>query len=96
MKNLLIAILALSLFGCAGAQTKLENAKNKIDIAKDKADCAYVVLLPHADLLEEGVIVQALKGLDVVEALVLAGVVQADAEKVMEGLKACKLEEVVK
>jgi hypothetical protein len=96
MKSLLISILALSLFACAGAQTKIEAAKAKVDIAKDKADCAYAVLLPHAGLLEEGVIVKALKCLDVLDALILAGVVQADAEKAVEGLKACKLEEVAK
>lgn len=77
-----IALLA-SLFGCAGAQTKLQ-------VAQAKANCYFDLVEPYAVLLSDPELEDAVKGLDVSEALVLAGVAKEKVEEFKAGLKVCK------
>ena len=83
MKYFISTALLAGLAGCAGQQLKIDHVQAQLN-------CAVDTIQPYAELLEESTIKQAVAGLDVTEALMLALASKEEAEKVAAALKACK------
>lgn len=90
MKKLIAVLAVASLFGCAGLQTKLKNAKNKASDAYPKVECRAEVILPYVDYILEADLPAILDGLqDIDYVLEVAGVVSQEAKEVKAAFAAC-------
>ena len=78
-----ITLLALTSFGCAGAQTKIDHVQSQIN-------CYFDLVQPYAELLTEEQLKELTKDLDVISVLEYAGVAKEEIEKVKAGIEVCK------
>jgi hypothetical protein len=90
MKNLVvIGAVVASVVGCAGYQSKIENAQMKARDTYAKVVCRAKVVAPYVDLILEQDLPAILEGSSIDDLLAMSGAVKDEADKVKAAFATC-------
>jgi hypothetical protein len=90
MKNLIVVgALVASVVGCAGYQSKIDNAQMKARDTYAKVVCRAKVVEPYVEYVLESDLPKVLEGADVSDILDVAGLAEAEVKEVKAAFAAC-------
>ncbi len=90
MKNLIVisAVIA-SVVGCAGYQSRLDDAQTKARDLKEKVVCRAKVIGPYVAYALEADLPALLDGADIADLMAVSGAVDAEVAEVKAAFAAC-------